>query len=169
MSTTTGTHHESGGGSGRPQTVGGVLALLAALFALFPGSAALGVTLAEWLAPGSWIAQIAGFFALPLAFITGLQMWVGVAIVGAIVRLLVSRRFPPRAAADDGRAGLPGSFIFFPISSAAGLLAGVIVALVPAAPSAVWAIVVFWLTGTLHGLVAWRLADRGVLVPPDSV
>ena len=145
------------------------MALVAALLALFPGSAAIGVTLAEWLAPGSWIAQIAGFFALPLAFVTGLQLWIGAAVLGALVRLIVFRRRPWRASEEGGSAGLPGSFVFFPLSSAAGLLAGALIALLPAATSAVWAIVVFWLTGTLHGLAAWRLAHRGVLVPPDGV
>jgi hypothetical protein len=148
--------------------VGGAPALIAALLVLFPGSAALGVTLAEWLAPGSWIAQIAGFFALPLAFVLGLQMWIGVAIFGAVVRLLVSRSRPPRIS-DRDRIVLPGSFVFFPLSSGAGLLAGVITAIVPSASSAILAIAVFWLTGTLHGFVAWRLAKRGVLVPPDSM
>jgi hypothetical protein len=148
--------------------VGGALALIAALLVLFPGSAALGVTLADWLAPGSWIAQIAGFFALPLAFVLGLQMWIGVAIFGAVVRLLVSRSHPPRTSAGD-RVVLPGSFVFLPLSSIAGLLAGVITAIVPAASSAILAMGVFWLTGTLHGLVAWQLAKRGVLVPPDSM
>jgi hypothetical protein len=149
-------------------TPGGALALLAALAALFPGSAAIGVTLAEWLAPGSWVAQAAGFFALPIAFVTGLQMWIGVAIFSAIARLAFGRRFASPAAAGT-RASVPGSFVFLPLSSGAGLLAGLIVGLVPAAESAMGACAVFWLAGTLHGWIAWRLARSGVLVPPESV
>jgi hypothetical protein len=151
----------------RPHPRGGALALIAALLALFPGSAALGAGLAEWLAPGSWVAQIAGFFALPLAFAAGLQMWIGVAIFGAIVRLLIRGR--SAAAMERTGASLPGSFVFFPLSSGAGLLAGVVVGLVPAAESWPGAVAVFWLVGTLHGWVAWRLARSGVLVPPDSM
>jgi hypothetical protein len=152
----------------RPHPRGGALALIAALLALFPGSAALGTALAEWLAPGSWVAQIAGFFALPVAFAAGLQMWIGVAIFGAIVRLLVRRR-SVSAATGRPSASLPGSFVFLPLSSGAGLLAGVIVGLVPAAESWLGAVAVFWLAGTLHGWVAWRLARSGVLVPPESM
>ena len=27
----------------------------------------------------------------------------------------------------------------------------------------------YWLAGTLHGLIAWRLARRGILIPPQTV
>jgi hypothetical protein len=28
---------------------------------------------------------------------------------------------------------------------------------------------VYWLVGTGHGALAWRLARRGVLMPPESI
>ena len=168
MSTSLAPETPAPGGSTRPHPRGGALALLAALAALFPGSAAVGVLLAERLAPGSWLAQIVGFFALPLAFVAGLQMWIGVAIFGAIVRLLIGRR-RSIGRRTETRAALPGSVVFLPLSSAAGLAAGLIVGVVPASPSLLLAIAVFWLLGTLHGWLAWRLARAGVLVPPDTM
>ena len=56
-------------------TPAGTLAVIAAFVGLFLGGAALGGALAEAFAPGSWIASVAGFFALPLAFAAGLQAW----------------------------------------------------------------------------------------------
>jgi hypothetical protein len=28
---------------------------------------------------------------------------------------------------------------------------------------------VYWLVGTAHGVLGWRLARRGVLLPPESI
>lgn len=151
----------------RPHPRGGVFALVAALAVLLFGGAALGAGLADRLAPGSWLAQAVGVFALPLAFATGLQMWVGVAIVGGLARLLLGRRRSPNARRETVRA-LPGSFVFLPLGSGAGLCAGVIVALVPSAHSALLTIAAYWLAGTLHGWLAWQLARHGVLVPPEG-
>ena len=46
----------------------------AAFVGLFLGSAAVGSGLARMLAPGSWLAEAVSFFALPVAFATGLQL-----------------------------------------------------------------------------------------------
>ena len=58
--------------------------------------------------------------------------------------------------------------MFLPISSTMGALAGVLVGLVSPQPLLVVA-GIYWITGTVHGLLAWRLARAGVLVPPESV
>ena len=64
------------------------LAVLAAFAGLFLGGAAIGGALAGVYAPDSWIASVAGFFALPLAFAVGLQAWYGLALLSLIPRLL---------------------------------------------------------------------------------
>ena len=157
-------------GSSRGDNTGGPFALIVALLVLFPGSGGAGVMLAPYLAPGSWVAEAVGLFALPLAFVWGLQLWIGAALLGAVVHLLLGRR---RAVRDRPASGemliLPGSIVFLPLSSAAGLLAGTIIALLPATWSALASIAVFWAIGTVHGLAAWQLAKRGVLVLPDSM
>jgi hypothetical protein len=151
---------------------GGALATIAALVGLFLGAGALGGTLAEAFAPGSWIAAVAGFFALPLAFAVGMQAWYGLALLILIPRLLGRIRGPrggPEPARPTSGIGIPGSFVFLPLSSAAGAAAGVVVGL--ASPThSVWLVaLVYWLVGTLHGALAWRLARWGVLIPPESV
>jgi hypothetical protein len=97
-----------------PSTV----AILAAFVGLFLGAAALGGALAAAFAPGSWIAAVAGFFALPLAFAGGLQAWYGLALLSLIPRLLGRLWGLPPSAATRGLApgaGIPGSFVFLPL------------------------------------------------------
>jgi hypothetical protein len=144
----------------------------AALLGLFLGGAGAGLGLAMALAPDSWFAETGSFFALPMAFAAGLQLWYGLALFSLIPRLFrwVSNwNSPPTEGRPAAGQGLPGSFVFLPLSSAAGALAGVVAGLV-SSTSPVWFVVLaYWLVGTVHGLLAWRLARAGVLLPPESV
>jgi hypothetical protein len=149
----------------------GPLPLILALLGLFLGSAVIGVALARTFAPGSFLADIVSFFALPVAFAFGLKAWFGLALAGAAIRVIGMRRThavqgsTPRAATTP----LPGSFVFLPLSSGAGAAAGIVVAIVSTRGSGWLAWLTYWIVGTLHGLVAWRLARAGVLMPPESV
>lgn len=146
------------------------LPLIGAVLGLFLGGGALGGALAAVFAPGSWIAAAVSFFALPVAFAGAMQAWYGLALFGAVVRLLRMRRRPKPA---DGRpvlrGALPGSFVFVPFSSAAGALAGLVVGLTSTEYSGWLAGILWWLVGTAHGLLGWRLARSGVLLPPESI
>jgi hypothetical protein len=56
-----------------------------------------------------------------------------------------------------------------PLSSAAGALAGIVTGMMSSTAS-VWLVVLaYWLAGTAHGLLAWRLARGGALLPPESI
>ena len=139
---------------------------------LFLGGGAIGHAMAQAFAPGSWLAEIAGLFALPLAFAAGLQVWYGLALLSLIPRLVAALRTRKLdALRGPGRrpAGLPGSFVFLPLSSIAGLVAGLLVGL--ASPThSVWLVtLLFWVVGSAHGALAWALARAGILVPPESV
>ena len=145
--------------------------MILALLVLFLGGAVIGVALARTFAPGSFLAEAVSFFALPLAFGFGLKAWFGLALAGAAVRVLGMRR---RGAVQDqaaraSRTPIPGSFVFLPLSSGAGALAGIVVAIVATPGSGFLAWLTYWTVGTLHGLVSWRLARAGVLMPPESV
>ena len=150
----------------------GTLAILAAFVGLFLGGAAIGGALAEAFAPGSWIAAVAGFFALPLAFAAAMQAWYGLALLSLIPRLLGRMRGLQTRAAPSGpppSASIPGSFVFLPLGSVAGAAAGMVVGLASSTHS-VWLVaLVYWLVGTGHGALAWRLARGGVLIPPESI
>lgn len=148
----------------------GSLPTIGALLGLFLGGAAVGVGLARLFAPDSWPAEMVSFFALPVAFAAGLQAWYGLALLGLMARLL--RRPGPGARPATVAAPTPrqlsGSFVFLPLSSGAGALAGLLVGLM-SPTSRLWLVLlVYWLVGTLHGLLAWRLARKGVLLPPES-
>ena len=132
---------------------------------LFPGGAALGIWLARSLAPGSWPAEVVGFFALPVAFAIGLQLWFGLALLSVIPRLLGRGR----GIRPSPKAPLPGGFGFLPLSSVAGAAAGVTVGILSRTQPFWWVAVLWWGVGTLHGLLAWRLARTGYLLPPESL
>ena len=123
----------------------GTLPIVLAFVGLFFGGAAIGGALAAVFAPGSWIAEVAGFGALPLAFAVGMQAWYGLALVSLIPRLLgMVLGVPARQARREQArgAGIPGSFVFLPLGSLAGATAGVVVGLVSPTHSA-------WLVGLL--------------------
>lgn len=145
----------------------GALPLIAAIFGLFLGAAGVGGALAAMFAPESFFAQCVSFFALPVAFAIGLQAWYGFAIIGAVLRLIVLRS---RAVSKPSPVtpSIPGGFVFLPISSTMGALAGVLVGMVSPQPL-LFVASIYWITGTIHGLLAWRLARAGVLVPPESI
>lgn len=150
----------------------GTLAIIGAFAGLFLGGGALGGALAEVFASGSWIAAVAGFFALPLAFAVSMQLWYGLALLSLIPRLIGRMRGmspPPPLRRHAPGAGIPGSFVFLPLSSVAGAAAGIVVGLA-SSTHPFWLIaLVYWLVGTGHGAVARRLARAGVLMPPESI
>jgi hypothetical protein len=147
-------------------------ATIAAFLGLFLGGAAIGGGLAGAFAAGSWIAAVAGFFALPLAFAGGLQAWYGLALLILVPRVLgnllgLSSAPVPRGPA--ARPSIPGSFVFLPFSSVAGAAAGIVVGLASSTHPAWVVAVVYWIVGTAHGAFAWRLARGGYLMPPESI
>jgi hypothetical protein len=147
------------------------LAVIAAYLGLFVGGAAIGGALAEAFAPDSWLAEAAGFFALPLAFAAGLQAWYGLALFGLVLRALGSlwgsRSREPRVR-HGVSASLPGAFVFLPFSSTAGAAAGIVVGLASPTHAAWLVALVYWVVGTGHGALAWALARGGFLTPPES-
>ncbi|MDF2771408.1 MAG: hypothetical protein K0S86_902 [Geminicoccaceae bacterium] len=145
------------------------LALIASLVVLFLGAGVIGVTLAETFAPDSFLAAFVGLFALPLAFGLGIQLWMGVALFRAILVLLGARRRSGAWVRRSPTGPIPGTWVFLPISSAAGAIAGMIVGLLSSAYSGWLAWLVFWTVGTLHGLTARRLARAGYLMPPEEM
>ena len=146
-----------------------MLPTIAAFVGLFLGPAAVGDGLARTLAPGSWVAEAASVFALPLAFAMGLQAWYGLALLGLIPHLarLVFR--PGTPVRTRRPVSLPGAWVFLPLSVAFGAIAGVVAGLAsPTHP--VWIVAPIYLAvGSLHGAVACRLARRGILMPPETV
>lgn len=150
-------------------TFPGTWPALAAFGVLFLGGALTGLGLASWLAPGSWLAEAVGLFALPVAFALGLQAWYGLALLGLIPRLLGRLRGLDTAPARPAAPEVPGSVVFLPLSSGIGAVAGVLVGLV-SSTQPVWLVAaVYWIAGTAHGAIGWQLARRGWLMPPESI
>jgi hypothetical protein len=110
-----------------------------------------------------WMRQM---LALPVAFALGLQLWFGLALLSVIPRLL-GRGRGRRPASPV--AGLPGGFVFLPLSSLAGALAGLATGMLSRTQPFWWVALLWWGVGTLHGLLAWRLARTGFLLPPESL
>jgi hypothetical protein len=148
--------------------VKGALPMVVALLVLFLGAGVAGLWLAGTFAPGSFIAEAASMFALPVAFAISLQAWYGLALFGAFARLLWHRGRPPRPTSTANRR-LSGSIVFLPVSSIIGAVTGLLVGLLSSTHPAWLVALVYWIVGTVHGAAAWRLARSGVLVPPESI
>ena len=150
----------------------GTLGIIAALVGLFLGGAAVGGAMAGVFAPESWIASVAGFFALPVAFAIGLQAWYGLALL-SVIPLLLGRargsRGPRDPSVQTSRMSIPGSFVFLPLSSVAGAIAGIVVGLASSTHPLWLVALLYWTVGTGHGALAWRLARGGFLMPPESI
>jgi hypothetical protein len=142
------------------------------LFLLFLGGAVLGMSLAERLAPESFVAAFVGLFMLPLAFILGMQFWLGLALLGAIghgLRYLLGRargstaRLPRTASSTIP----PGSVAFFPIAALSGGVGGLITASVASRAGFLAVVLTYSVIGMAYGLLCWQLARRGWLPFPE--
>ena len=154
----------------REEKAPGPWVMALAITGLFLGGGAVGDLLARLLAPGSWIAEAVGLFALPVAFAVAMQLWYGFAIfvlAPQLIALLFGRR--PASPAGIRRRSLPGAFLFLPVSAAAGTLAGLVIGIVSSTTPLIVVLAVWMAVGVAHGWAGWRLAVTGCLVPPESV
>ena len=136
---------------------------LATVLVLFLGSGAVGGLLAEYLAPDSIVASAAGFFALPLTFALGLQLWLGTGLLLAIVHRLRGRKFDTR----PGELLIPGgAFVFVPLAVAFNGAAGVVVAIAGSWIGWLATLLLYLTLGGLYGTACWRLARAGYLPLP---
>jgi hypothetical protein len=140
---------------------------------LFLGGAVLGMELAERLAPDSWVAAFVGLFMLPLAFMLGMQFWLGLALLGAIgygLRYLVQRAAGSTASLRESVPTMipPGSVAFFPIASLSGALGGLITGLVASEAGFFAVLSTYTAVGVGYGLICWQLARNGWLPFPEE-
>ena len=87
-------------------------------------------------------------------------------LIPQVVRLLL-RSQTGRSRPLTG-APISGAGAFVPIASGIGAAVGLVVGwLSPTHP--VWLVaLVYWVVGSLYGLLAWRLARAGLLMPPEG-
>jgi hypothetical protein len=148
-----------------------VWAQVGATFGVLFGGAGAGMALARVVAPGSNVAQMVAFLALPLALVTGFQLWLGAAIVLLLPRLVrVIRRREWQA---DVHAPVekicevpPGHGAFVVTGTGWGAAAGLIVGVLPAAASFVVAAGAFIALGLGYGVLTRALAKHGLLPFP---
>ena len=143
------------------------------LVATFVGGLALGNFLPQWLVPGSETAIIITFLLPPLAMILGLQSWLGLAILAAVVRLIgaaVRRGFPPERRVGSGNAAVvpPGSFVFVPISTAILGFGGIFCGILPASEGFFAVVAGYLMAGASYGTLLWIVAREGYLPLPDD-
>lgn len=138
------------------------------LLLVFLGSGLLGAAVAEWLAPGWFLAGVAGLFMLPMSFMVGLVFWQGVAIIKLLFRLpllLFRRGKAPAASSFDTP---PGAGVFVPVSLFFGLVGGLVIGLMPGGSGILAAIGWGGLLGVGYGFAVWQLAQRGYIAFPEE-
>ena len=139
--------------------------------ALFFGGGIGGVVLANYLAPDSVIANFVGLLALPFAFLTGMQFWLGFALLSALVygiRRLVGQINELPSSMAGNRCVPPGSYSFLLTSLVVSVGAGVIVAFVATRLGFFATLLIYLLVGLFYGLTCWLLARSGFLPFPEG-
>lgn len=148
------------------------------LAALLFGGMAVGTWLAEWLAPGSWIAAMVGFMMLPLCFGLGMTSWYAVAHAAVMKRL--GRAVLRGAMGEDFRGAvkteltdlagqtLPGTGVFVPIAAMVSLGGGAVIGLVPDSSGFFWSLAANGAVGTAYGFLLRWLAVNGHLPLPED-
>lgn len=136
-------------------------------FGLFFGGGLAGSQVARLVAPGSGVAELVSFLALPAGFVTGLVGWAGAAAPAAVRRLAGLARTGGRPLAP-GQAGAvpPGSFAFVPAALGMSMLAGVVVAAVGVPETLVRVVGLYTALGAVYGVGCWRLGRAGYLLFP---
>ena len=137
----------------------------------FFGAAGVGLTLAATLAPESQVASVISFLFLPAALIIGFNAWLGLAILILVPQLIarILHRGSIRPPIDSRREVVPpGAWVFLPISSAIGLLGGIVVGFLTDTHQGWFIALSYWWVGTAYGATLWFLARTGYLPFPDS-
>ena len=144
-----------------------VLAALISAAILF-SSTFLGSALAEQMAPDSRIAAILGFVMLPAAFLVGLQIWMGAAIIAFVFGRLSNSdrnrrdRRPPEHS-EGRRETRAGAYVFAIICPMATTVAGFLTALLSDSHGFFTIIATYTLVGTIFGIAVWILAKYGYI------
>ena len=100
---------------------------------VFLGSGALGGWLGGQMAPGSTVATLVGLLMLPIAFMVGMQVWLGAAMIAWLFGWLFPKKMRPQSAPPGEGTGATretrgGAFVFvvvYPLFTIpAGMLTG---------------------------------------------
>lgn len=139
--------------------------------ALFLGGGIGGVALATYLAPDSIVANFVGLLALPFAFLTGMQFWLGFALFSALVygvRKLAGRVDESSSSVAGDRGVPPGSYSFLLTSLVVSVGAGVVMAIVATRLGFLATLLIYLLVGLAYGVTCWLLARSGYLPFPEE-
>ena len=129
--------------------------------AVFFGGAVGGFLLADALAPEFRFAAWLGLCSLPLAFILGAHLWLGLALLKMAGRFLRHAAQGRKQARSD--AVPPGSIAFVFTALGISTLTGFLLALAPNRMGFLPTLFIFVLFGALYGVVCHLLARRGYL------
>lgn len=132
----------------------------------------MGAELANGLAPHSAIAEIVGFFALPVSFFIGIVGWLGMAVLGALPKLVRLIRHKDRSSGQEkgstGSAVPPGSFAFVPAAVVPCSLCGLVVGTSSTTLSFIVVVLLYFVLGLGYGAACWKLAQSGFLPFPEE-
>ena len=136
------------------------------LATLFLGGGALGVGLAQWLAPGSFAAQFVGLFTFPLPFAISMHLWLGFAVALAVWRTLTRG---PKKPDNHEQAEIPaGSVVFIPTCTGLVTFAGLLVGLLGSSFGVIGTAGLYVALGAVYGTSCWLFARAGYLPFPNQ-
>lgn len=144
------------------ESLSSTLVSLCILVVLFFGGGFVGEALALALAPGSGLARLLGFLALPAAFIVGFVFWAGAATLVLIKRLA---KGGSRSGRTPGEIP-PGASGFLWSSVLSCLLVGALTGVLSQEHGFFLVSGSYVATGLVYGVLCWRLAKSGWLPFP---
>lgn len=163
------------------QPPNGFVAIAGTLLAIVGGGALAGAAVAFVTAPRSSVAIAVGAVALPLAFGLGLSAWRG--LLGAWLMTILGRSMLRSRGDEDrfreetkrafggireaGPGGLPFTWVFVPVATLVGIVAGLVLFLIERGTTAL-ASVALPMAATAYGAVLRHLAREGRMPLPDE-
>jgi hypothetical protein len=133
---------------------------------LFFGGGIGGIGLASFVAPDSIAGNFIGLLALPLAFIAGMNLWLGFALLTALlhgIRRLLSRAPGSVPPLMGNRDVPPGAYSFVLAALATSAASGLVMAFLSTRLGFVATLALYLLVGLVYGMACWLLARSGFL------
>ncbi|MBK9580177.1 MAG: hypothetical protein IPK50_14520 [Fibrobacterota bacterium] len=135
---------------------------------VFLGSGAFGGWFGTQMAPESTVATLVGLLMLPIAFMVGMQVWLGAAMIAWLFGWLFPKKTRPRSAPPGEGAGATretrsGALVFAVVFPLFTIPAGMLTGWLSNEHSFLTVLALYTGLGMVFGAMVWQLAKHGYI------